>query len=1138
MKNNRNFQNMEIGRSLWTFTKKIPLVMKLFIFYLFCSIGMLQAGESYAQNARLSLNVEEETVANILHQIENASDFDFFYNNSHVDLDRRVSVSAHNSDIFTILNEVFEGTGVHYTVLDKKIILSTELEASVQGIKQQGNVVKGKVVDIKGEPVIGATIKEMGTNNGAITDIDGNFSITVQPNASLEISFIGYKTEIQKAIVGKALAITLKEDNEILDEVVVVGYGSMRKKDLTGSITRVSPQNTTQSITSIVEILRGTVAGFSASLGTSAKGGGSMLIRGEKSIKASNSPLIVLDGVIYNGSLTDINPNDIESIDILKDGSAAAVYGAQAASGVVAITTKQGKEGKPTINFDMKIGFQNLTRNQRPFNGEEYTIMRRDEKIRSNPSRPLGYFHNPNALPEGIDLETWLSYSGATAEANPTEIWLNRLAFSTTEIDNYLAGHETNWYDASFQNAFRQDYNVSISGKNEKISYYWSLGSINNQGIVVGDQYKSIRSRLNLKVEVTKWLQAGLQVHYATRNESVDPVDWEEAIQASPWGSKYEDDGSLKYYPNDDNMSTNPFASYEQRDRFNVGQRLNATLMTKIKLPLGITYEMNYSDYNSWEKNHYFDPANSISGEKYNGHAVRRNNSAHSWTFDNILKWNQTFNKKHKLDFTFVFNLEKNQLWSDKAENSNLSPSDILGWHAVGNGTKPVVSSDDAIDTGNAMMARINYNYQDRYLFTASFRRDGYSAFGSNNPYANFPSLAVGWRINEEAFMKSLSWIDNLKLRLSWGINGNRSIGRYAALANLDFMKYLHNGNTVNGIYATNLPNKDLKWEKTEAYNIGLDFAFLNNRLQGNIEFYYTSTKDLLLNRALPNIIGFSSIITNLGEIQNKGFELTLNSQNIIQKNFKWNSSFIAYLNRNKIAHLYGEMVNILDENGNVIGQREDDDIQNGWFIGHALDEIYGYKILGVWQENEREEAAKYGKEPGDFKIWDVNNDGEYLPEDDKVFQGYKKPRFSFGIGNTMEFFNCLDLSFFIRSDLGHKSSNSHYAHSTDYYYDRVNAYKYDYWTPENPTNEFARLGSNTKSPSFNVYKNRSYIRLQDISLAYRIPNIVTSKLNISNARIYANISNPLLITEWNYWDPESLSPAPRTFTFGLNFTL
>lgn len=1013
------------------------------------------------------------------------------------------------------------------------LLLCMAVYANAQGFSVSGRVTSA------GEGIVGVTVQVKNKTVGVITDLDGNYTITVPDGRTILVySFIGYQPKELTVGSNKTINVELEEDVAQLEEVVVIGYGTLRKKDLTGAITRVTTENNTKSVTNVAELLRGTVAGFSSSLGTSAKGGGTLMIRGEKSIKASNSPLVVLDGIIFNGDLGDINPSDIESVDILKDGSSAAVYGSRAASGVIVITTKQGKEGKPLINFEAKVGFANLTRNQRPFNGQEYTTMRRDEKIRNNPSRPAGYFNNPNELPTGVDLSTWLGYTGATSDSNPTEIWLNRLAFSTTEIDNYLAGRETDWYDASFQNALRQDYNVSISGKSDKVSYYWSLGSVANEGIVVGDKFTSVRSRLNLKADITDWLQVGLQAHYATRDESVDPVDWAEGIQASPWGSRYEGDGTLKFYPNDDNMSVNPFASYEQRDRFNVTQTFNATLSAKVTLPFGFVYEMNYSDYNDWNKNHYFDASTSIAGQKDKGKAVRRNSSSHSWMFDNILRWNKTFDQIHRFDLTMLFNLEKNQLWSDNASNSNIVPSEALGWHGIGNGTNPTVSSNDAVDTGNAMMARLNYSLMDRYLLTASVRRDGYSAFGANNPYATFPAFAVGWRMNDEKFMQSMKWIDNLKLRFSWGINGNRSIGRYAALADLDSEKYLHNGSTVIGIFTKTLANKELKWEKTEAYNVGLDFSILKNRLSGTIEWYSMATRDLLLNRSLPDITGFESVTSNLGEVRNKGFELSLNSVNLDQKNLKWSSSFVASVNRNEIAHLYGEMVDVLDGNGQVVGQREDDDIQNGWYIGHALDEIYDYKVIGVWQEAEREMAGKYGKEPGDFKIWDVNEDGEYLPEDDKVFQGYKRPRFSFGLGNTFEFFKCIDFSFFIRSDMGHKSSNSHYAHATDYYYDRVNAYKYDYWTPENPTDEYARLCSNTKSPTFNVYKNRSFVRLQEVSLSYRVPKNALTKLGISNARVYMNVSNPFVVSSWDFWDPESLSPAPRTFTFGLNFTL
>lgn len=1003
----------------------------------------------------------------------------------------------------------------------------------------QETVVSGKVTS-GNEEVIGATVQVKNTTIGVITDVNGSYTITVpDPQAILVFSYIGYQPQ-EIAVKGqKIINVELKEDIKQLEEVVVVGYGTLKKKDLTGAITRISmADNENKSVTNVTELLRGTVAGFSAGFGTSAKGGGSMLIRGTKSIKANNSPLIVLDGVIFNGAIGDINPSDIESIDILKDGSSAAVYGSRAAAGVVVITTKQGKTDKPVITFDAKIGVSGLTVNQRPFDGQEYTLMRRDVLMRNNPTKPAGYYYNPNQLPAGVSLNTWLGYDPGAENNDPMTTWLRRLSFSSTEVDNYLAGRETDWYDEAFQNGLRQDYNASISGKYDKLTYYWSLGSIRNNGIVVGDTYQAIRSRLNLKADVTNYLQVGLQAHYATQDESNDEVDWAEAIKASPWGSKYEEDGSLKFYPNDDLMGKNPYSAYEQRDRLNKTQTFNATISAKLTLPYGFVYEMNYSDYNKWQKNHYFDPSNSIAGSNSKGKAVRRDSSSHSWLFDNILRWSKTYNHIHRFDFTFLFNLEKNEDWSGNATNTEIVPSEALGFHGIQNGKNPSVTSSDGVDTGNALMFRLNYGFKDRYLLTASFRRDGYSAFGSQNPYANFPAVALGWRINEEKFMQGFTWLDNLKLRLSWGINGNRDIGRYAALSELDSEKYIHDGSTVIGIYTKNLANKQLKWEKTEAYNVGLDFGLFGNRLSGTIEAYRMSTKDLLLNRALPNIIGFADVMSNLGEVQNKGFEITLNSVNIDNRNFKWSSNLVTSFNRNEIVHLYGEQQNILDDKGNIIGTREADDIQNGWYIGHALDEIYDYKIVGVWQQGEEAEAAKYGKQPGDYKILDVNNDGQYLPEDDKVFQGYKKPRFSFGLGNTFELFKCIDLSFFIRSDLGHYGTNNHYAHSTDYYYDRINAYKYGYWTPSNPTDEYARLGSNTKSPSFNVYEKRSFVRLQDITLAYRLPKKLLNKISVNNARVYFNVSNACVFDNWNYWDPETMSPAPRTFTFGLNFTL
>lgn len=451
MKNNRNFQNMEIGRSLWTFTKKIPLVMKLFIFYLFCSISMLQAVESYAQNARLSLNVEEETVANVLRQIEDASDFDFFYNNSHVDLDRRVSITAHNSDIFTILNEVFEGTEVHYTVLDKKIILSTEIETSIQRTQQQNNTVKGKVIDIKGEPIIGATVKETGTNNGAITDINGLFSIGVKANASIEVSFVGYKTETIKAIPGKTLTITLKEDNEMLDEVVVTALGIKREEKALGyAVQKVNGDKlTTTKGVDIASSLTGKIAGLNIQNSTEFNENAKILLRGE-------TPIVIVDGIPYdNIGLDDIAPDDIESIDVLKGATASALYGARGSSGAIMITTKKGTDAEG-LNIS----------------------------INSNTMFFSGYLTFP---------ETQSSYSrGQSGKYGNDYVWGDKLDIGRTAIlynpytyeweEQELVSKGKDNYKNFLQFSFVTNNNVSVSQKGKYGSFRASMTQIYNRG--------------------------------------------------------------------------------------------------------------------------------------------------------------------------------------------------------------------------------------------------------------------------------------------------------------------------------------------------------------------------------------------------------------------------------------------------------------------------------------------------------------------------------------------------------------------------------------------------------------------------------------------------------------------------------
>ncbi|HZH95959.1 MAG TPA: TonB-dependent receptor, partial [Flavisolibacter sp.] len=506
----------------------------------------------------------------------------------------------------------------------------------------------------------------------------------------------------------------------------------------------------------------------------------------------------------------------------------------------------------------------------------------------------------------------------------------------------------------------------------------------------------------------------------------------------------------------------------------------------------------------------------------------------------NLLKWNKTFGD-HQLDATFLVNAEKFQSWRNQMDNEGFTPNDNLSYHNIGAGIKPIVSSNDQVSTGDALMGRLNYSFKDRYLFTGSLRRDGYSAFGLQNPRATFPSLAVGWVFSKEKFISS-KFLNYAKLRASWGINGNRDIGRYLALADLSTGKYQFvkpDGTIilVSQLYVNRLQNPGLKWEKTESYNVGLDYSILKDRISGSVDVYRKSTKDLLILRALPSVTGFENRLDNLGEVQNKGIEISLNTVNFKRQNFSWRSSANFTLNRNKIVHLYGK-VPVFDASGKVVGEVEKDDIANRWFIGHDLDEIWDLKVLGVWQTGEAAEAAKYGVRPGDFKIEDRNRDNKFS-DDDRQFLGYRTPRFQWTFRNEFSFLKSFDFSFLLYSNWGQRDEFN-LAKNNSGFQDRQNSYRVPYWTPENPENNYARLFSSNGSANFNVYRRSSFIRLSTVSLAYALPTDLLSKAKIQGLKVYMNVNNAAIYQpDWTFWDVEyGNTPPPRYYSIGLNLTL
>ncbi|WP_236977211.1 SusC/RagA family TonB-linked outer membrane protein [Membranihabitans maritimus] len=1000
--------------------------------------------------------------------------------------------------------------------------------------------ISGVVTDQEGEVLIGVNILLKGTDNGTSTDFDGKYELSNVPEDGVLIaSYVGYQSQ-EIEVNGRAVVdIQMSSDAQMLEELVVVGYGSVKKSDLTGSVATIDGSTfQDQPMTQVSEMLTGTVAGFYANQGNSASGGGSLEVRGPNSLNASSTPMIVLDGVIYNGNMSDINPTDIESIDILKDASSAAVYGARAASGVIIISTKKGGEGKPVIRFNSQLGLTNPTGKFEHFQGEEYLQYRADVLRFINPGLPDFYYNDPQNLPDGVSIEEWRNASG-NPNADNTDEWLARLNFFQIEADNYKAGNVVNWYDEVIQTGFRQNYDLSISGGTKDLNYYWSIGYQDNEGVIRGDKFTTIRSRLNLDYTVNNWLNVGLNTQFSNRDQGSVTASLGSMYNMSPYGSIFEENGDVKWFPNTF-VVQNPLINYYGQDRLNRINTMFSSLYANITLPFGINYNVSYQPRFEFAKDYNFWSSKTIAGgsDRSGGYATREEGSSYSWIVDNILSWNKEIGI-HNFDVTLLYSAERNQFWNSYLNNQSFVPNQNLGFGGLEFGTNPALRTTDSETTGDAAMARLNYTLMNKYLFTASIRRDGYSAFGNRYPRATFPAAAFAWKISDESFFNS-NVIDNMKLRFSWGVNGNRDIGPYSSLAQLSSTLYFDGSNVKVGVFNNTLANRNLRWEKTRSFNVGVDMGFVSGRINVNADLYKMNTTDLLLNRLVPEISGYQSVTANLGELSNIGFELTVNSFNIDNENFQWNSNFVFSLNRNKIVELFGDVGTYTLEGEEITG--EIPDYSNEWFPGHAIDHIWNYDILGIWQLDEADEASRYRLVPGDFKATDVNDDGKYEALQDKQFIGYSRPRFRLGLRNQFTFFKNWQANIFIRGDLGHMGSFSQGLRSGGIdTYDRRNTYKTPYWSPSNPINDFPSLTNNASvyGGGLGFYKPLSFVRIQDLSISYSFPEELTNVLKSQNIRMSAAVRNLYSFDKWPGWDPESLDePMPRTFTIGLNITL
>jgi TonB-linked SusC/RagA family outer membrane protein len=971
--------------------------------------------------------------------------------------------------------------------------------------------VSGVVTDDSGTTLIGVNVLEEGTSNGTVTDVDGRYTINVTSETSvLLFSYLGYTNRRMEVGTQTTIDVELGSDVSQLEEIVVIGYGTQRRSDVTGSVVSVTTDKTDALPNqNILQSIQGRVPGLNVFSPERPGQDPQLRIRGNNSLTASNSPLIVVDNIIYNGQLSDFNPNDIASVDILKDASAAAVYGARAANGVILLTTKQGKTEKPTFNVSTYYGIQEPESLVTLLDGAGY-----EQKIADYNAIILA--NNPDATP--IEL-------------------------TNVERANRDAGMETNWVDRSLRTGTISNYHIDVSGRTGRTSYYLAGTYFREEGIAINDDFDRATLNLNLSNKITDWYTVAVNTSYTHKDYSGVEASLQQAVRISPYGDFFDEDGpgGYAFLPFGDPLGEHPLIRTIYDD-LSKSSSLRGVLSSQLEVPFvrGLKWTLNYAgNVRESRNNRFLDNVSSVNGQLNNGIATKNFNRFTDWTLDNIINYNRVFAERHAVSATLLYSRENRRFDFSNARAENFV-SQELGYNNLGLGEVQTVNSNFEEQNTIAQMARLNYSYDNRYSVTFTVRRDGFSAFAANNKYGTFPAVALAWTVSDEGWLRDNSVIDYLKLRLSWGRNGNQGIDRYSSLARIGINQYLfgNGGSSIATFGVSSLANSNLSWETTTARNLGFDFKLFDGRLGGTLDVYSSNTTDLLQRRRLPTITGFNSLITNIGEVENRGVEFSLNGTLVQTAAVRWDPSIIFSLNRNEIVSLGG-----LDADGD--GQ-EDDDISNGWFIGEPAGAIFGFQTDGIYQIGDEIPPAY---RPGDFRIVDTDGDGQITPRD-RTILGLTDPNFLISIGNTVSVGNFSlyillngaagggDKNYYVGDNFETRSVNDR---NNTTYSERFNLADVPYWTPDNPTNEYPRLDYN---PPFRhpILESRGFLRIQDVSLSYNFGEAVLTRTGLSNLRVYASAKNLHTFTDWSGYNPETQTtvrdlPFISTYTAGVNFS-
>lgn len=1099
--------------------KQIFRIMRISTFLLMVCVFCSYAGNAHSQNAKVSIRMNNVKLDKILNEIENQTDYLFIYNNQ-VDINKITSVKVKNEAVAQVLDKILSGTGINYELEGTHIILTTEAIKDLHA-QQQAKTVTGTVTDVSGEPIIGANIRIKGTTTGTITDIDGNFSIEAEPQSVIEVSYIGYLTQETVINNQKSIRFLLKEDTKTLDEVVVIGYGVQKKADLTGSVANINTEKlNTQSNANIGQALQGKIAGVDIVSQGGAPGSGTrIMVRGIGTLNNA-SPLYIVDGM-YMNSIDHINPNDIASIDVLKDASSAAIYGSCAANGVIIVTTKEGSntEGKPIIDLSVNLGI-------------------------STASKFL----------DMLDAKGW---------AEVTTIARQAIGKPALDMATDLANKPDNdWQDIMFRPALMQNYNLSVKGGGKYSTYYTGLGYFNQDGIVKGTNYQryNIQSKNDYKRGI---FSAGTNLiisfshdkplHQELRGGMIGTI-----LQSVPTLEKYDDtrEGGYGGTYGDVVNIPHPLAIIDDNimDRYNENVKIFANLYAQIELFKGLKYKLNLTPDFSFERyKNYLNKYDFGLATNSITQLTERQRRRRNILVENLLTFDRTFGE-HKISALAGYTYQDSRFRHIQAYGEGL-PQGLEEIDAAttnrsneGNSWRSVLTS---------ILGRVFYSYQNKYLFTATIRRDGSSKFGKNNRYGYFPSFSLGWNVAEEKFMENVHWLDQLKLRGGYGVLGNQEIDNYQYSSTITTgINYPDgNGGLLQGAFPKNFANPDIKWEETAMTNVGIDFMAFNNRLSLTADYYVKNTKDILLTVPIPiSSGGANDPIRNAGKIRNNGFEFNLGWMDQPNPDISYGINLIGSFNKNKVIAMGSE-------SGSIKGGSTNQNITTS-------ETKAGYPIGGYWlistagYFNSQEEVDAYAKdgkkiqpaaEPGDIKFVDANNDG-VINDDDRVFQGSPFPDFTFALNGNMRYKN-FDLSIGLQGVLGNKIYNATRQTLEDVTKgSNFLASCLDYWTPENKNASHPRLtwddpNRNTRAESDRYLENGSYLRLRSVQLGYTFPQ-TWFKGAIQHARVYINAENLFTITSYSGYSPDVnadnanyrgfdnfIYPTNRTFMLGLNVT-